>query len=349
MRWISYFILPLIYVLIGGFVTAWLVQLLLGEFGMTWLVVLIPLMMITIFITVVGVVNVWLHYRAWRDACSLRVYGMGALLWLYFRCWVVVISGLTLGVVFYWIHDLVSADIRLLLDNLKYVFYIFCVLLTVASLMSIVLGEDLHEIRLRNTQSENQLLKSQLNPHFLYNTLNNIDALIWLDQEQASKAVNSLSDLMRYLTYSARQEQVSLGEEIENIRRFIELQLMRFQNKEALSFVVNMPESCNKLTIAPLLLMPLLENCFKHCGRIDETDAIVISLTVDESGILYFTTNNNLKPDSEETIMAESRKRQGGVGMTVLRRRLSILYNGQYDLKGGKKDNRYEAELRLVL
>lgn len=325
MQKLRYFILPLLYLSIGGIVTAMLVQRVLHYADTLWLVLLLPMLMVTVLLTVVGVVNVWVQYRSIREDGLMRQYGVRNLLWLYVRCWSVVMAGLTLGVVYYWMHDLLSDYIQDLLYGLDTLFYVICAFLTITALMSIVLGENLQEIRLRNAQTENQLLKAQLNPHFLYNTLNNIDALIWLDQERASTAVLSLSSLMRYMTYSARQERVTIEEELTAMRQLIDLQRLRMQNEESLVFETEIDAPLST-TIAPLLLMPLMENCFKHAGNFDEPRAIVIRLTL-KDGKLKLMTDNNIK---EESTKVEEQKNckatPHGVGLTVLRRRLNLLY-----------------------
>lgn len=343
MKRLQYYVLPLFYLLIGGVVTAMLVQRLLHFADTAWLVLLLPLLMVTVFLTVVGVVNVWVQYRTWKDSNLMRQYSTRSLLWLYLRCWIVVISGLTIAVVFYWMHDLLPGYIQQLVESLQLLFYVMTAFLTGVALMSVVLGENLEEIRLRNAQSENHLLKSQLNPHFLYNTLNNIDALIWIDQERASAAVTSLSRLMRYFTYSARQEMVPLKDELEHLRLLIDLQRLRMPKAECLVF-----EEVGEIfdmQIAPLLLTPLVENCFKHCGALDEERAICIRIEVTQDRIL-FSTDNNLKAAPEEKQKLQPKK-QGGVGLSVLRQRLHLLYPRKHHFSAGIAEGRFRTSLQI--
>ena len=347
MRRFQYYLLPLLYLGIGGAVTAMLVPRILHFVDTVWLVLLLPMLMVTVFLTVVGVVNVWVQYRTWRDAGLMRQYSLRSLLWLYVRCWVVVMSGLTIGVVFYWMHDLLPTYIQQLLQSLQLLFYGMTVFLTLVALMSVVLGENLEEIRLRNAQSENQLLKSQLNPHFLYNTLNNIDALIWIDQERASSAVTSLSSLMRYFTYSACQEQVPLSDEVEHLQQLIDLQRLRMPRAACLVF--EQEGDLSQLHIAPLMLTPLVENCFKHCGPLDESRAICIRLAVHDDQ-LEFATDNNLKPaDASESLQQRPRsaRQQGGVGLSVLRQRLQLLYPRRHQFTAERRGDRFIATLTI--
>ena len=351
---LSYYILPLLYLSIGGTVTAMLVQRVLSYADSFWLVLLVPMVMVTVFLTVVGIVNVWLSYRTSRDEGLMRQYSQRSLLWLYLRCWAVVMSGLTLAIVFAWMHQLLPDFMQSLYAPFSLSFYVICGFLAVSALMSIVLGENLHEIRLRNAQSENQLLKSQLNPHFLYNTLNNIDALIWLDQERASSAVTALSDLMRYMTYSARQEVVPLSDEVRALRQLCDLQRLRMPCADAVmveapAFDEGSSSDAASLTIAPLLLIPLVENCFKHCGPVDAPGAIIIRLVVDHNTVT-FTTDNVLPPPADPASHdadAASPARHG-VGLSVLRRRLELLYPGRYTFSAAASGQRFLSSLTVV-
>lgn len=339
---ISYYLLPILYLAIGGTVTAMLVQRVLYHVTSVWLVLLVPMVMVTVFLTVVGIVNVWLSYRTWHDSGLLKQYSQRSLFWLYFRCWAVVMSGLTLGIVFAWLHQLLPDYMQQLFSDLSLLFYVICAGLTLAALMSIVLGENLQEVRLRNAQTENHLLKSQLNPHFLYNTLNNIDALIWLDQERASSAVTGLSDLMRYMTYSARQEQVPLADEVKAIQHLCQLQALRLRCPDAVCLEV--PDDCSSLKVSPLLLIPLVENCFKHCGSVDEPKAICIRLIIEDS-VLRFTTDNAISPVSPDSDARPARRK--GIGLEVLRRRLELLYPGRYEFKAEADGSRFKTSLTI--
>lgn len=344
-----YFILPAIYLCIGSTVIALLVQRILNYASTMWLLLLLPMLMVTVLLTVVGIVNVWLQYRTHSEAGLLMQPSHVHLVWLYFRCWAVVMAGLSLGIVFAWMCQLLPDYLRELFRVYQLFFYAICTFLTVSALMSVVLGVNLEEIRLRNAQSENQLLKAQLNPHFLYNTLNNIDALIWLDQERASSAVTSLSSLMRYMTYSARQEKVPLADEARAITQLCDLQRLRMPKPECLTFEVLEPSSSEVVRkdrmIAPLLLVPLVENCFKHCGSTSEPGAICIRLVQDVERIT-FSTDNNLPPEADAEVQ-KAPVGQHGVGLTVLRRRLELIYPERYSFTAGREGNRFKTMLTI--
>ncbi len=287
--------------------------------------------LLALFLAVVGAVNLWVKYRTWNDDLYIvhQIYTRRRLFWLYVKCWVILVAGATL---------LLCVEMELLMQLLV-------ILLVLLATIGIVYGESLAEVRLLQSQSENLMLRSQLNPHFLYNTLNNIDALIWLDQEKASTAVTNLSDLMRYFTYSARQDSVSLADEISHLTQLVELQRLRMPLAESLTFVTRVEHP--KAGIAPLLLLPLIENCFKHCGQLNEPGAIRLQI-VETDGWLDYRSDNNVK--SEENPLANNTKpHQHGLGMKVLRQRLSLLYGEDFLLESESVDGRYLTHLRVKL
>lgn len=302
----------------------------------------VSLIAVILFFVVIGVVNIWVRYRIWHDDELLmgRIYTSRRMLWLYVKSWSILMAGLVLLYLFDWLMGFVPDTLYDLTMEFRVAFYILCGLLMLASFVSIVNGETLAELRLRSTQNENQMLRSQLNPHFLYNTLNNIDALIWLDQDRASAAVNQLSSLMRYFTYSGRQDEVEVGEEVSHLSQLVELQRLRMPNPESLVFETSIDD--RHLPVAPLLLIPLVENCFKHCGDLNEPGAIVIHLTL-KDGVLEYSSDNNLK--------AETEKQRGwhGLGTSVLRRRLELLYNNRFVLQAEKQESRYITYLKVIL
>jgi len=293
------------------------------------------ILLVALFLASVGLVNLWVKHRTWNDDQYVvhQIYTRRRLLWLYAKCWVVLVAGITL-------LTAVSAEPLML---------VLVILLVGLALVGIVYGESLAEIRLLQSQSENMMLRSQLNPHFLYNTLNNIDALIWLDQEKASAAMNSLSQLMRYFTYSARQESVLLDEEVSHLAQLVELQRLRMPVAESLTFVTRIEQP--KAEIAPLLLLPLIENCFKHCGNLNEKGAIRLQIHVAD-GWLDYRSDNNVKADADVPLADATNTataQRHGLGMKVLRQRLALLYGDDYLLETERIDGRYLTHLRVKL
>lgn len=341
MNKVKLFLFPALYLLIGTFITIELLKIILSSGSIGYIILFIPMTMLTVLLTVIGIVNAWVQYRMLRQDILVHSYNVKEMLWLYFRCWIVLICGITLAVVFYWFYDLLPESIQPLIHNLYILFYCICAFLTIAALLSVILSEDLNEIKFLNAQNENQLLKAQLNPHFLYNTLNNIDALVWIDQERASEAVTTLSDLMRYLTYSSKQSRISISEEVTHLQQLVSLQKLRIRNENSLKFNQDIDDP--KGMIAPLMMIPIVENCFKHVGSLEEDGSIIISVTVKDN-CLRLTTNNNISTDTKTRD-----KKNSGVGLAVLRRRLSILYSNRFTLLTESKNGRFITELTIKL
>lgn len=333
-------VIPILYLAVGSLVTYMLVELVLHAETLQAAILPGLYMNFTVFFAVIGVVNIWIQFRTWSDN-DLLVYTWKRTCWLYLRCWAIVMAGLLMLIVFTWLHDFIPTQFVPLASVFYPIFYGLDTFLSLAGLMSVVMGENLEEARLSKTQNENQMLKSQLNPHFLYNTLNNIDALIWLDQERASAAVNSLSALMRYFTYSGSLEQVPVGEEIAHLEQVVALQRLRMPMPESLIFETSIDDPSRH--IAPLLLLPLLENCFKHCGNLNEPEAISIQITL-VHGLLIFDSSNNVKASSAEA----EQHRPSGLGTMVLRRRLKLLYRHS-NLTMGMQHHRYLTHLEVHL
>jgi LytS/YehU family sensor histidine kinase len=342
MNWLRYFVRPAAYLLAGGAVSVWLMRPLLESAGTGWFFMLLPLLLLTLLLTTIGLVGVWVHYQTWTHEEVMTHYPTRQLLGLHLRCFCCLAAGCLLAAVIYLVAGLLQAPVRALVSGWLWVAYALCAALTGIALLSVFRGETLQEVRLRHAQSENLWLRSQLNPHFLYNTLNNIDALIWTAPERASEAVIRLSGLMRYLTESAARREVPLSDEVRLLEELVALQRLRMAHADALRLTVDV--DAPELPVAPLLLMPLVENTFKHVGDLSLPGAICISLTV-HGRRLVLTTDNVLKPATPTSTSA----RTTGVGLAVLRRRLTLLYPGRHALTTLSSGGRYRTELSLQL
>ena len=241
--------------------------------------------------------------------------------------------------------DLLPVDIRELVRSWSLLYYVLCAFLTVFAMLSILRGEALHEIRLRATQSENAMLKSQLNPHFLYNMLNTIDALVWLDPAKASDAISRLSSVMRYLTYSARRSEVSIAEELENIVSLVSLARLRMPSEEVLQLDMSGVDTqlAPSTSIAPLMLLPLIENTFKHAANATRRGGIQIVLQLDAHRLSLRTENDVHPTDTPSSVSTSPR----GVGLQTLRRRLQLLYPGRHHFCAAEVNGRWVSELVL--
>jgi sensor histidine kinase YesM len=194
------------------------------------------------------------------------------------------------------------------------------------------------EIDKQKLSIELDLLKSKLNPHFLFNTLNNIDSLIQNDPEKASSALIRLSEMMRYLTYETVAEFVELEREVEYIRNFIELYRLRIKSTEDIRFNVN----CDlKILISPGLFLPLLENAFKFVRFRNMKPSVDISL-LSEGGVIVFEISNYY--DKDQVVNGN---KHSGFGIANLRRRLELVYPERHQLKIMDDDRQFCVTLTI--
>jgi hypothetical protein len=201
----------------------------------------------------------------------------------------------------------------------------------------------LREVLMRkNVQTELSLLKAQLNPHFLFNTLNNIDVLIEQNAQRASTYLKKLSDILRFTLYDTREEKIPLVQELEYIRKFIDLQNIRTANEEFVSYEVRgEPEGLN---IAPMVFIPFIENAFKHTINKKIKNAVVISIDVkkDDLQVIFFCRN---VVDKEGSVPAH----KSGLGIELIKQRLQLLYGDRHSLEISHGTDQYMVSLKVDL
>jgi two-component system, LytTR family, sensor kinase len=173
--------------------------------------------------------------------------------------------------------------------------------------------------------SELALLRSQVNPHFLFNTLNNIYSLVCQKSEDAPEAIMKLSSIMRYMLYDATTDKVLLEKEIEYLQSFIQLQKLRSRQPNFAELEIH--GNINNRTIAPMLLIPFVENAFKHASRNVPHPGIRITL-LSEPENLTFVVKNFIRKNT-----IASKDQTGGIGLPNIKRRLDLLYHGKYSLE----------------
>lgn len=182
-------------------------------------------------------------------------------------------------------------------------------------------------------------LKSQINPHFLFNTLNNIHTLVYTQAPAAPEAVMRLSSLMRYMIYESNALTVPLSQEINYLQDYIGLQQLRYKTTPVVDFQVKGDtENCQ---IAPLLFIHLLENAYKHSPARLEPGSIRVRVTVSENTLLFHVQNpigNKRSNLLEET---------GGIGLPNVQKRLQLLYPDQHSLDITKTDEVFKVELKI--
>ncbi|MDE6756245.1 MAG: sensor histidine kinase [Muribaculaceae bacterium] len=189
-----------------------------------------------------------------------------------------------------------------------------------------------------NTSTRLQFLKYQINPHFFMNTLNNIHALIDIDAERARDVVIELSKLMRYVLYEIDKDEVTLRQEVDFLNNYIEL--MRIRLTDNVKINVGLPDDAGDIKLPPLLFIPFVENIFKHGVSYREPSVIDISLRVDaKDGITFRSVNSNHAKSRGDS--------HHGIGLENLRRRLDLLYPGNYILEINNNGDTFETRLTI--
>lgn len=222
--------------------------------------------------------------------------------------------------------------------------FTFSFITMLSSLMALIrhqtkLRDQQQQMTLGKVSAELAMLKLQVSPHFLFNTLNNIRWLARQKADQTEAAVVKLSQLLRYMLYQAQRDRVPLTQEIEHLNHYIDLQRMRLSDRQTVEFTVEGPVA--GLTIEPLLFIPFVENAFKYGLHGQERSHIHIGLCVDGEQ-LTFTVDNPVFGQSGTS--AE----ESGIGIANVAQRLALHYPGYHTLHYGEKDGRFRVELTLL-
>jgi two-component system LytT family sensor kinase len=190
-------------------------------------------------------------------------------------------------------------------------------------------------------QTELSLLKSQIQPHFFFNTLNNLYALTLKKSELAPEMLLKLSDLMSYGLYEAEAASVPLEKELEHIRNYVELESLRLGNRFTVQFQVD--GNMEAKHIPPLLFLPFIENCFKHSTIQGVNKSIIVKITIEGNSINLRTSNPfdfSAKPSLEK---------KGGLGLKNAHRRLQLLYRGKYSVETQTENGVYQLFVSISL
>ncbi len=192
-----------------------------------------------------------------------------------------------------------------------------------------------------NLQTELKLLKSQINPHFLFNSLNNIYALSVIDSGKTQQGISYLSDMLRYVLYDCEQELVPLEKEVAYIENYIKLFTLRSSKNYPIT--VNFVVKDKNVKVAPMLFIPFMENALKHSNIEKISNAYIrIRIEADSSGVLFEIENSFSKiPIQKDAV--------GGIGLDNVKRRLAILYPGSHELSIIEKDTTFKVQLNIAL
>ncbi|MFI5161125.1 MAG: sensor histidine kinase [Sphingobacteriales bacterium] len=203
--------------------------------------------------------------------------------------------------------------------------------------------QEREELEKDKVTSELSFLKAQINPHFFFNTLNNIYALTQVDADVAGKAIHQLSRMMRYLLYDTQQGQTLLSQEIAFVKDYISLMQLRLTDVVRVN--IDTPGNLKDLPLAPMIFLPFVENAFKHGVSATQQSHIDI-IIFQQDKVINLTVKNSIMKDNSVSLDTNS-----GIGLVNTRRRLDLLYPGKYNLEVSElnANNEYTVHLTLDL
>jgi hypothetical protein len=197
------------------------------------------------------------------------------------------------------------------------------------------------ELARKNVETELALVKSQINPHFLFNTLNNIDVLMEKDPARASVYFKKLSDMLRFMLYETNAEKIVLQDELAYIEKYIDLQRIRSTRPGYIQFTVT--GNASQQLVAPMLFIPFIENACKHADTRKEDNTIVITFEITEAEIRFACTNRYNPANTSSEAAA------GGLGNELIQKRLQLLYPGKHQLHINTHNHQYTVLLNIQL
>ncbi|MCA0366236.1 MAG: sensor histidine kinase [Bacteroidetes bacterium] len=188
-------------------------------------------------------------------------------------------------------------------------------------------------------EAQLQFLRGQINPHFLFNTLNNIYSMAVSKSDHTPKVILQLSKLLRYVIYESQKEKVCLRQEIEQIERFIEIFQIRFEKAQNIKMEVK--GSPEQREIEPMVLIPLVENCFKHYYLENESETFIkINIFIFPEKLIFETHNSYSKDDTQKD-------KVGGVGLLNIKRRLELSYPDKHSLSINRQESIFSVLLTI--
>jgi two-component system LytT family sensor kinase len=201
--------------------------------------------------------------------------------------------------------------------------------------------KTIEEARKKQVETELTFLKGQLNPHFLFNNLNNLYGLALKKSEDTPGAILKLSSILRYLLYESDIDCISFEKEKEVMNAYIDIELLRLSDVDNLNFTISADKNYQ---IAPLLWLPILENVFKHATRVI-TDHYHIDYRFEiKDNNLTIYSKNNYKANGNGV-----KEKNGGIGLSNLKKRLALLYPGQHSVETSHDDYFYTTEVKINL
>ena len=271
--------------------------------------------------------------------------------WLFVLCNLLLILGANYGFVYGYFaikHNVPSMPAKAWMGFFSGAFMFFLLnIVTVAVAIGIrhfirvrQLKQQLKDEKAKNTEAELAWLKNQINPHFLFNTLNNISSLTQIDADAAQDAIAQLSDLLRYAMYETNKNTVPLGGEVEFMRNYIELMKLRCNEQTSVNYQLS--TDSEQVEVAPLLFVSLIENAFKHGVSSGRPSAISIKLEQHQGQLTFICDNTNYPKNDKD-------RSGSGIGIENTRRRLELMYADRYEWEQTLEDNIYHVMIKLKL
>ncbi len=202
---------------------------------------------------------------------------------------------------------------------------------------------QLEEEKRKSAEAELVWLKHQLNPHFLFNTLNNISSLTQIDPDKAQESIGQLSDLLRYALYDSEAEKVSLASEMEFMSNYVDLMALRCNELTTVTKEFQMPQG--SIEVAPLLFISLVENAFKHGVNARYPSYVNVKMYY-QDGKVWFSCSNSVFNKGTEAA-AKSDHIGSGIGLENMKRRLELLYPGRYTYEQKIENDTYIVTVEI--
>ncbi|MDR0229205.1 MAG: histidine kinase [Flavobacteriaceae bacterium] len=197
------------------------------------------------------------------------------------------------------------------------------------------------KLKQEHLEAQIKLLQDQINPHLMFNILNHIHILMQSNVELASTVLLNFSDILRYQLYECNQKYVFLHQEIQYLQQLVAIEQIRWQDE--LEVTCNWQTENKQLQIAPLLLVPLIENAFKHVSRLPKTKGYVIIDCIEQQNKLHLYIENSYSDKYKKNT------KQGGIGILNVEERLNILYPHTHYFKIEQTDNKFTVQLQITL
>lgn len=229
----------------------------------------------------------------------------------------------------------------ILLNFIAYICFIGTAIALISMKDLIETEEERKEAERKRIEAELKNLKSQLNPHFLFNTLNNIYALIAISQDKSQEAIMELSKMLRYVLYEAETDTVPINKEVEFINNYVKLMKLRLSNKVDVQVDMDIDRNPT-LPIAPLLFISMIENAFKHGVSSQQNSFIHFSIRENENDDIICDLRNSYFPKDEKQDKSGS-----GIGIENMKRRLELIYPNKHSFTYGVENDTYVSNLTI--